>query len=96
MATLLADIRLHAGGGWEGHVFFLIKHPITENQLSTNSYESVKRFCQEHNLTEDPEIQIFLSKLEYDENYGWLVPKQFLEKSAIISSASRYLQDIQK
>lgn len=96
MARILADISLHAGGGWEGHVFFLVKNPITNQQLSTNSYGSVKKFCRDHNLSEDPEIMIFLNKLEYSEKYGWLVPKAHIEKYTPVSSASRYLKEIQK
>lgn len=96
MAKLLADITLHAGGGWEGHVFFLVKNPITGNQLSTNSYSSVKNFCKEQGLMEDPEIMVFLTKLEFNDKYGWLVPKQFIEKYTPVSSASNYLKEIQK
>lgn len=96
MAKLLADISLHAGGGWEGHVFFLVKHPITGQQLSTNSLGCVKKFCQEQNLCEDPEVMVFLNKLEYSDKYGWLVPKQFVEKHTPVSSANRYLKEIQK
>ncbi len=95
-AKLLVDISLHAGGGWEGHVFFLAKHPILGVQTSTNSYECVKSFCQKYNLAEDPEIESFLSKLEYSEKYGWLVPKKFIEQYRPISSASAYLKSIQQ
>lgn len=95
-AKLLADISLQAGGGWEGHTFFLVKHPISQAQLSTNSYESVKNFCNTHNLMEDPEIEVFLSKLHFDEKYGWLVPKEHIEKYSPVTSAIKYLREIQK
>lgn len=95
-ATILADISLHAGGGWEGHVFFIVKNPISQVQLSTNSYKQVKQFCKDHNLTEDPEIIVFLSKLEYNDKYGWLVPKEFISKHTPVSSASSYLRSIQQ
>lgn len=95
-ARLMADVTLHAGGGWEGHVFFLVKHPITQEQLSTNSFGSVRKFCEKHQLQEDPEIVEFLTKLEYSEKYGWLVPKQYLDARQIVTSAYNYLKEIQK
>lgn len=95
-AKLLADVTLHAGGGWLGHTFFLVKHPISKEQLSTNSYENVKAFCLQHNLAEDPEIEIFLSHLEYSEKYGWLVPKKHIDQQYPSSSANQFLRNIQK
>lgn len=93
---LLSKIVMHAGGGWEGHVFFRVEHPISKVGLSTNVWENVEDFCKEHNLEVDDEIKMVMDNhLEYNSKYGWLVPQKFLNKNLIVTSAMDYLKQIQ-
>lgn len=96
MTKLMAEIEYHAGGAWEGHVWFLARHPITKQEIKTNSFPSVKKFCEEQNLVLDPDIYVVLSKLELTEKYGFIVPLKFIEKHTPWSSASNYLRGIRK
>lgn len=96
MTCLLADISLHAGGGWEGHTFFLVKHPVTKKQISANSLKEVKNFCKENNLEIDPILFDVLANLEFDQKYGWLVPKRSVDKQFPVSSSNKFLKEISK
>lgn len=94
---LCAYIEAIAGGGWEGHVFFRIINPITKKSLSTNSIKSAEIFCIQEKLYYDRTLVLeILKQLTYDPKYGWLVPKEHINQNTPISSAQKYLTDIQK
>lgn len=95
---ICAKISLEAGGGWLGHTFFLVEHPILKNKtLSTNSINQVEKFCKSNNLFFDKEELLdILSKLKFDSKLGWIVPHEKLNKNLPISSANKYLKEIQK
>lgn len=97
-AKLTCLIEMHAGGGWEGHVFFLVKHPLTGEIIArTNFLQQVESACEEHGLVFDESIkQVIKEKLVEDPKYGILVPKEFLDKNQIWSSASDYLRKIKE
>jgi len=95
-ACLGAEITLHAGGGWTGHTFFRVKHPITQKSLHTNSIQAVISFCAEHNLFFDREfVSKVTDKLDWNSKYGYLVPDRELDKNLIVTSAQKYLNRIQ-
>ena len=96
-AQLTAIIELHAGGGWEGHTFFLVKHPLTGEYIArTNFLEQVESACVENNLIFDESIKDILYKSLIKTDRGYVVPPEHLNKSEIISSCSRYLKKIQE
>lgn len=96
-AKLTATIELHAGGGWEGHTFFLVKHPISGEYIArTNFLEDVERACAEHGLHFDDSIKEILYKSLKKTEYGYVVPPEHLDKSQIVSSCSRYLKKLQE
>lgn len=97
-AKLTCIIEMHAGGGWEGHVFFLVKHPLSGEIIArTNFIKQVESACEEHGLVFDESIkQVIKEKLVEDPQYGVLVPKEHLNKHLIVTSAQEYLNKIQK
>jgi hypothetical protein len=95
-ARLICEYEVNAGGGWNGHVWFMVTHPITKKSLRTNFIQDVVAFCEKNNLCLDPEIYLIIMKLDFSEKYGHLVPLEHIEKNAPWSSASKYLKEIKK
>lgn len=96
MGKVCALISLHAGGGWLGHVFFLVSNPITGQELRTNSLVEVEEFCKKQNLYFDRHTMIndVFPELTYDLKKGWLVPKPKIDESHPISSANQFLSKL--
>jgi len=95
-AKLLLEFELHAGGGWEGHVFFLDYHPITKEMIRTNSLKAVQDYCQLNSLEPDPDSIEQTTRLDFSEKYGYLVPAKYIDPHRPISSAYNYLKNLKK
>jgi len=93
---LCANLSLHAGGGWLGHVFFLVAHPITGIEGRFNSLVEVEQFCRNHNLHLDRTTLVseIFPKLSYDPKYGWTVPLDKIDKNRPVSTANHYLSEL--
>lgn len=94
MKTNIVKIRVHAGGGWEGHVVYTAINPNNESELwMSSNIEEVKIFCEKHNLVMDENFESLVKQfLQFNSKYGYIVPLQYIDEYKPISSCSSYLK----
>lgn len=87
-------MKVHAGGGWEGHVVFTAINPDNpEDQSMSSNLEEVKQFCKKRNLEEDKEFESLVKKhLSYEQGTGLVIPTKEIDEHKPVSSASAYLK----
>lgn len=86
-------MNIYAGGGWEGHVVYKAIHPtLPEITEVSSSLESIVDFCSEYFLEMDEDFVSLVKKhLAYQQQYGLVVPNEYIDENQPISSANRYL-----
>lgn len=90
----IVKMRVHAGGGWPGHVVFTAINPDSpdDNNLSSNIEEALS-FCESRGLEMDESFrQLVLDHLVFQSRYGFVVPRDFIDEDRPISSCSNYLK----
>lgn len=90
----VVKMKIHAGGGWEGHVVYTGIHPDNPDitHMASN-LDEIRDFCKKHKLIVDKEFEnLVLKKLSYEHRKGFVIPTEFIEESAPITSAWTFLK----
>lgn len=87
-------IRVHAGGGWEGHVVYTAINPSDKtDRISSSNLEEVIQFCEKRNLKMDEKFKALVHKhLVLEHKTGLVIPHDQIEQNTPISSATNYLK----
>jgi hypothetical protein len=90
----VVKMKVHAGGGWEGHVVFTSTNPDNpEDYLMASNMAEIVAFCQKRKLAMDPKFEALIQKhLSYEHKMGLVIPIQEIDDNLPISSASKYLK----
>jgi hypothetical protein len=96
-ASKTVVIRLCAGTGWNGHVFFRVTNPSNvKDYIHANHLSEVRKFCNTIDCEYDESIEELLHlHLVNDSKKGWMVPESALGKTSGTAAAERYLNKIQ-
>jgi hypothetical protein len=90
----IVKMKVHAGGGWLGHVVFTTINPESpdDHNLSSNIEEALS-FCEKRGLSMDEDFKrLVLAHLVYQSKYGFVVPPHIIDEDRPISSCSSYLK----
>ena len=93
MKTVL--IKVHAGGGWEGHVVYTVTHP-DNSELShcSSNMEEAFNFCKNHGLQMDENfVELVKKHLVFEHKMGLVIPPEHIEEYQPITSASKFLKN---
>jgi hypothetical protein len=96
----LMPVSVHAGGGWEGHVFLVIRKKKKEDTelietTNLNLYDGIENVFELHGSANKKEVlSIITKKLQYVQNEGLIIPLSEIRESEPISSASEFLKPI--
>ena len=88
-------VSVHAGGGWEGHVFLAIR--TESGKKNVNLYEGIEGEFQIFGTAQKKEVlSIITKKLVYVKDSGLVIPISEIDEYLPISSASRYLDSVNR
>jgi hypothetical protein len=94
----LMPVSVHAGGGWEGHVFLIIRKKKEDKELiemTSNLYDGIENLFELHGSANKKEVlSIITKKLLYVQKEGLIIPLSEIRESEPISSASEFLKPI--
>lgn len=95
---LAALISIHAGGAYNGHVYFRVKHPVTGEYLHTNFLFQVQKFCEKHNLIQDRDlIDQLLLVVDNVPKVGWVLKKDIsVDALTSMLSVEKFLNSYQQ
>lgn len=90
----IVKMKVHAGGGWEGHVVFTAINPDQESDsLMASNMREIYAFCKKRDLQMDPNFEELVKRhLSFNSEDGLVVPIDQIDEVSPISSASRYLK----
>lgn len=90
------SLTIEAGGGYVGHVFFLLNYEDRGLYRSSNTLEALYDYGKENGLyiPIDKIKKIIGEDLKEQDNGCFLIDKDLIDKNAPISSANKYLKKI--
>jgi len=89
-------IRIHSGGGWEGHVVFVGINPNNpKDRITTNYIDDIREFCILKGLNMDKQFEEHLRcHLVFRNDLGlYIIHPQYINESAPITSAFDFLRE---
>lgn len=88
-------VSVHAGGGWEGHVFLVIRK--STGKKNSNLYDGIEGEFELFGSAQKKEVlSIVTKKLVYVKDSGLVIPISEIDENLPISSASKYLDAVNK
>lgn len=90
----MVKMKVHAGGGWEGHIVFTAINPFNEeDQHMSSNLEEVKAFCEKRNLVMNENFMALVSKhLSFSQDSGIVIPVAEIDDNRPITSATNFLK----